>query len=494
MAIRNECRQGTSSDDILSMPKERRLDLRYKIAYGMGSIAFGIKANGFEYFLMIFYSQVMGVSAYLVSLALLIALIVDAMSDPLMGYASDNTRSRWGRRHPFMYAAALPAVIAYYFVWNPPYGLEGDQLFPYIVAMAVLVRILFTIYEIPSSALVAEMTDDYDERTSLLSYRHLFGWAGGTLMAAFATIFLLVPTDTITNGMFNAQGYGQLGYIAATVMLLTMILSSAGTHKMIPLLRTPPAPRKQSLAQMYREVFETLASRSFLALFAARFFQGIAAGIVATLAFYLWTFLWGFSAKQIGAITLSAVLSALCAFVLAPRMSKTLGKKRGAITIGVIAFSLVPAPVLMRLLELMPDNSSSMLFPLVLGITMIDVALIITYRILFDSMIADLVEDSEIKTRRRNEGVFFSAVTFVQKLTQGIGAAVAGVLLTVSEFPVGTAPDQLSHSVFNVLGWLYVTLLFGLYLAAISCQSLYHVDREKHESNLKRLASRATSA
>ena len=85
-------------------------------------------------------------------------------------------------------------------------------------------------------------------------------------------------------------------------------------------------------------------------------------------------------------------------------------------------------------------------------------------------------------------------VALITGASRGIGAAVAGVLLTVSEFPVGTAPDQLSHSVFNVLGWLYVTLLFGLYLAAISCQSLYHVDREKHESNLKRLASRATSA
>ena len=137
-----------------------------KLAYGLGSIAFGIKNNGFDYFFLIFYSQVMGVDAYLVGVALLIAMVVDAFSDPLIGYMSDNTRSRWGRRHPFMYFAALPVALSYYFMWNPPASLSGNDLFPYIVVMAIFVRTLITVYEIPSSALVAEMTQDYDERTS----------------------------------------------------------------------------------------------------------------------------------------------------------------------------------------------------------------------------------------------------------------------------------------------------------------------------------------
>ena len=119
-----------------------------------------------------------------------------------------------------MYAAAIPASVAYYFVWNPPAGLQGDALFPYIVTLAILVRTLITVYEIPSSSLVAEMSDDYDERTSMLSYRYFFGWTGGTLMGAFATIFILVPTETISNGMFNVEGHGQVGAIAATVIFL----------------------------------------------------------------------------------------------------------------------------------------------------------------------------------------------------------------------------------------------------------------------------------
>lgn len=473
------------------MSDHRPVSIGRKVAYGFGSVAFGVKSNGFDYFFLIFYSQVMGVSAYLVSLALMIALIVDALSDPLIGYLSDNTRSRWGRRHPFMYGAAIPASVAYYFVWNPPAGLEGDALFPYIVTLAILVRTLITVYEIPSSSLVAEMSDDYDERTSMLSYRYFFGWTGGTLMGAFATIFILVPTATISNGMFNVEGHGQVGAIAATVIFLAIMISALGTHKMIPDLKPPPPARQMSVGLIYREVFETLASRSFLALFLAALFGAVASGVSTTLSFYFSTFFWGFTTEQIGLISLSVVISALMAFSISPAISKRLGKKRGAITIGLMAFTVAPAPIFLRLLGLMPENGDPALFPLVLSIIVVDVALIIAYQTLSSSMIADLVEEAEIKTQRRNEGVFFASVTFVRKVTQGIGAAVAGVLLTLSQFPVGATPDQVPESVLTTFGWLYVPVIFGLWMIMIACLSLYSVDRKKHEANLEALAQRS---
>ena len=473
------------------MSDHRPVSIGRKVAYGFGSVAFGVKSNGFDYFFLIFYSQVMGVSAYLVSLALMIALIMDALSDPLIGYLSDNTRSRWGRRHPFMYAAAIPASVAYYFVWNPPAGLQGDALFPYIVTLAILVRTLITVYEIPSSSLVAEMSDDYDERTSMLSYRYFFGWTGGTLMGAFATIFILVPTATISNGMFNVEGHGQVGAIAATVIFLAIMISALGTHKMIPDLKPPPPARQMSVGLIYREVFETLASRSFLALFLAALFGAVASGVSTTLSFYFSTFFWGFTTEQIGLISLSVVISALMAFFISPIISKRLGKKRGAITIGLMAFTVAPAPIFLRLLGLMPENGDPALFPLVLSIIVVDVALIIAYQTLSASMIADLVEEAEIKTQRRNEGVFFASVTFVRKVTQGIGAAVAGVLLTISQFPVGATPDQVPESVLNAFGWLYVPVIFGLWMIMIACLSLYSVDRKKHEANLETLAQRS---
>ena len=106
-----------------------------KLAHGFGAAAFGIKNNGFDYFLLLFYGTVIGLEQWLVGLALFIALVFDALSDPLVGYWSDNLRSRWGRRHPFMYAAALPVSLSYFLLWIPPdVGQWG--LFAYLTITA----------------------------------------------------------------------------------------------------------------------------------------------------------------------------------------------------------------------------------------------------------------------------------------------------------------------------------------------------------------------
>ncbi len=107
----------------------KKIDFRTKFFYGFGSISFGIKNNGFSYFVLFVYSSVLGLPAWMAGLALNLVLIADAITDPLVGYFSDRTRSRWGRRHPFMYAAALPVAITYYFLWTPPESLTDWELF-----------------------------------------------------------------------------------------------------------------------------------------------------------------------------------------------------------------------------------------------------------------------------------------------------------------------------------------------------------------------------
>src|SRR6476659_1021402 len=100
-----------------------------RLAYGFGNGAIGVKDNGFSYFLLMFYSQVIGLDARLVGVALTVALVVDAFVDPMVGYWSDNLRSRWGRRHPFMYASAVPLAGLYFMMWNPPGSLSQPMLF-----------------------------------------------------------------------------------------------------------------------------------------------------------------------------------------------------------------------------------------------------------------------------------------------------------------------------------------------------------------------------
>ena len=186
-----------------SQPKSN-LNFRTKFYYGFGSISFGIKNNGFSYFVLFVYSSVLGLPAWMTGLALNLVLIADAITDPLVGYYSDRTRSRWGRRHPFMYAAALPVAITYYFLWTPPESLTDWQLFSYLLVCAIIIRVFITFYEVPSVSLGPELTDNYVERTSLMSFRYFFGWFGG-LTTYNLVWFWFGPnnvTQTYSDGIF----------------------------------------------------------------------------------------------------------------------------------------------------------------------------------------------------------------------------------------------------------------------------------------------------
>jgi len=203
--------------------------------YGFGAAAYGVKNNGFSYLLMFYYNQVLDLPAYLAGFALMIAMIFDGISDPLVGYWSDNTHSRLGRRHPFMYASALPVAIAYYFLWNPLISDPTEfQLFLYLTVSAILVRFLITLYEIPSSGIVAELTDDYDERTRLLIMRYMFGWYGGLMMAVLAWAVF------IPDGARSADGFQSYGALGSVVMFIAIMGSSMGLHRYIPYLQLPP--------------------------------------------------------------------------------------------------------------------------------------------------------------------------------------------------------------------------------------------------------------
>ncbi len=471
----------------MTEPTARKAGIWTKLAYGFGSVSSGIKDNGFEYFLLLYYGQVLGVDFALVGGALLLAMVVDGITDPVVGYWSDNLRTKMGRRHPFMYAAAIPVGIAYFIVWNPPSGLSGNELFPYLLFATIAVRVCFTFYEVPASALVAELTDDYDERTTFLTYRYVFGWIGGLTIAVVALRYLLVPTEEYGSGFLNIDGYETYGLISAVMIAISVLVCAAGTHSHIPNLRQPPPARKITLGRIFSEIGETLSNRSFQGLFVAALFGCMASGVAATLNYFINGFFWEFTTRQTSLLTMVVFISALMALVLAPQVSKHMGKKRGAIAVGIIAFTGAPLPVLLRLLGLMPPNGSDLLFNIILVTTMIDVALIITYQILSSSMIADIVEESELKTGRRSEGIFFAGISFVRKLARGSGLFLASIILSVANLSRDMQPGDLSPETLTLLGTGYALGLLALWSLMIAFLFRYQINRDDHEANLEAL-------
>lgn len=467
-----------------------------KLAYGAGAVAFGVKDNGFAYFLLIFYSQVIGVDARLVGLALSIALFVDAFVDPIIGYWSDNLRSRWGRRHPFMYASAIPIAALYFLLWDPPAGWSEQSLFWYLLVLAIAIRVLVSIYEIPSTAMAPELTDHYDERSTLLSWRSYFGWTGGNAMTVFmfTVLFAMYVTDKIPNGQFNRDAYEVYGIIASVLILISVLVSGLGTHERIATFRPAPPKRKLTPWTIFKEIFETLGNRSFIALFIAAIFGAVASGLSAALAFYFFTYFWKFTTAQSGLVTSGVFVSAIIGAVLAPIVSRTLGKKRGSIIIGLVAFLGSPLPVVLRLTHVLPEELTPGVFWFVFFATMIDVGLIICFQILSGAMMADLVEQAELKTGRRSEGIFFAASAFIRKVVNGLGLILATFVLTMAGLKAGADPTQVSADTVWRFGAYYVPTILSLWLAMLAVMSAYSLSREGHEQNLKALADKQKAA
>jgi glycoside/pentoside/hexuronide:cation symporter, GPH family len=468
-----------------------RPSLRTRLAYGVGAVAFGVKDNGFSFFLLLYYNQVLGLPQASVGLAIMLALILDAFSDPVVGYLSDHTRSRWGRRHPFMYAAALPVAVSYYFLWSPPAGLAGRELLAYLIVMSVLVRTLITVYEIPSSALAAELTDHYDERTTILGFRYFFGWWGGLGMAILAYAVFLQPDATHPVGVLNPDGYRGYAAAASAIMLAAILVSAVGTHGHIPHLRRAPAHRPHGVRATAAELRETLANRSFLMLFGAAMFGSMAAGLMAALNIYFNTYFWELTSDQISVLVLGNFVSATVALGLAALLTRRIGKRRAALLSAGTALVLGPAPVALRLLGAFPANGSPALVPTLFVANVALVTLFITASIVVASMVADVVEDSEVVTGRRSEGVFFAANSFVQKAVSGIGIFSSTLLLTAIGFPRDAKPGEVDPAVVRNLGLVFVPVLVVLYTVMMTFLGAYRIDRGRHEDNLRRLSERA---
>lgn len=434
-----------------------------------------------------FYTQIIGLPAPLVGLALTLALVLDAILDPVVGYWSDNFHSKWGRRHPFMYASAIPVAVSFFLLWTPPAAWSEEALFWYLLTFAVLTRAALTFFETPNAALAPELTRDYDERSTLQSWRNFFGWTGGNAMTVlmFFFVFPAFATPAIPNGQFNREAYIVYAWVAAGLMLVAILASSLGTHRHIARL-TAPAQRRMTIAGVFREIFETLFSKSMGAIFLTAVIASAGLGLSQSLSAFMSTFFWRLQPVQIGVITLVIFVSAAIGAALAPVLTRRFGKKTGIIAVGALGLATSPVAILLRLTGVIqPGTEAAFWVVLVQG--QVDVILVVAQQALLMSMVSDLVEQAEVKTGRRSEGVFFAANTFVMKVTTGIGVMAAGVVLALAQIPPGAAPDQTPDAALVTLGWWYLPAVSLLRLLMILSILPYAVNRRRHEENLEKL-------
>ena len=457
--------------------------MRLKLIAGFGAVAFGVKDIGFSFFLLIFYNQVLGMDAGTVSLALLIALLVDAVVDPIIGNLSDRTYTRWGRRLPWLYAAPVPLAFVWVLLWSPPDGAAPS--FAELVGIAIGVRVLLSACEVPSISLVPELTADYDERTTLFRYRYLSGWMGGLLTMVLAyTVFMPGP-----QGLLVRDGYHAFGIFGAGLMVVSVIGSAIGLHPLVA--RLPDhKPSPFSLSGVFGEIVEAFSERSFLIFAAGGLAAYIAQGMTFSMTNYLNLFVWQLSKAQLMLYPVLLFASVVLMFVIVGPMHRRFGKAGSAGLSALMAAVIGMVPYALLLAGIWPQPGSNASTAGFYGFLLFGNTLGIVALVSATSMIAEIIEAFEERTGRRAEGSFYSGNWLIQECATGAGLFITGQIVAVAGLATNAAPGSVPPEVIATL-----VLCFGgasLTLAAVSAfwLSRFPISREQHEARLTRLAHR----
>jgi len=462
---------------------------RTKFAYGLGQIGEQVKNQGFGAFLFFYFTQVLGLSGSLAGTAILIALVFDAVTDPVAGSLSDNWKGSRGRRHPFMYAAALPLGITYVILFNPPaYSQTG--LFIWLTVFAIAVRGAMTLYHVPHLAMGAELSDDYQERTSIVAWRTMLAVVGGGLVTIASYRLFFPETAQFENGMLNPDGYSRYSVFAAVIMIVTIWYSAYGTRDRIPELpKAPESPERFSFRRIVTEFGSAWENISFRSLFVGFTLFGIFFGVLGTLGTHVNVFFWEFGTGQLQFL----VLPALIGFALGSALVGPLHKrfdKLPTLMFGCIASAFVGnAAIVLRLLGAFPENGSPWLLPVVFMLLLINTTIAATSFVSAGSMMADVAEQHVLRSGKAQQGIFFSATSFSGKLASGFGHFIAGVGLDWIAFPLESKPSEVSSEAIQSLGLL--NLSAGLItIVAIWVFRYYAIDRDVQLETRRALVDR----
>ena len=460
-----------------------------KVSYGVGQAAEGIKNAAFNVFVFFYYTQVLGLPTVYTGIAIGIALAVDSITDPLIGSLSDNWQGSNGRRHPFLYVSILPLGLFFIGLFNPP-ELEEFTLFLWLTVFSVGTRAMMTLYYVPHVSLGAELSEDFNERTEVVAYRYFFSYVGGIL--TYIIGFVVYFPDT----QFNVEAYAPFGLTLSLLMMASILITALGTKRRIPHLPASRINREsvsilRVLHKTLLEIRSALTNRSFRWLFAGVLIVFAMVGVDNALNLHMNTYFWElqgggnlffFAATPVGALIGTALASPLTRWF----------DKKPSVIIGTLCWALCQViPVVLRLLGWFPENGTSELLYSLIVIKFIQGLGVVQALIAFNSMVADVVDEHELITGLRQEGIFFSSVSFSNKMTSGIGTVAAGFALALIDWPTGAAVQTAADIAPETIAWLgliYGPIVSGFALVSAYCYSKYGLNRQRHAEIVEELA------
>jgi glycoside/pentoside/hexuronide:cation symporter, GPH family len=472
-----------------------KVSLSTKIFQAVGALPEALKSFAFSTFLLFFYNQVLGVNAFKASVVIATALIIDAVFDPLIGSFSDGLKTRLGRRHLLMYLSAAPIGIGLYLAFSPPVGLSETPLLAWLFATVVLTHISMSLFVVPWTALFAEFSDDYVERTAIVTWRYAVGTFGMVAFTLSAWHYVFASPNGHTPGQLNPHAYALFAPVVALSTVAAVLLTTELTRREIPYLLQPVnATPRFSLSRVWRDIASTFVNRDFLILFIGALTTAGVTGTTDTLGIYVQTYFWGLAAEQIQWFSF-AILGALAAFATLSLLNRMFDKK--ALLLWTFAVLIIDGMgvIGLRLLNVLPPNGSTVLLVILIVNETFRAFLATVLGIMFVSMLADTIDVQELNTGRRQEGIFAAALAFSGKATAGVGAIIAGFLLQqVVRWPAHANPHTIDPAAVTRLGLMAGVLVPLLLVIPFTLGTRYSITRESHQRIREELDRRRETA
>ena len=458
--------------------KQVTIPVSDKIGYGIGNFATGISIQVIGAYLVFFSTAILHLPGALVGLIVSIGIVWDAVTDPVMGYISDHTKSRrFGRRHLYVIIGAIGMAVVNYFIWVVSDSGSVALKFTVMLVLILLMKTFMTIYTTPYTALGAEMSTDYDERTSIQGIKTIFFLLGLVFVTVFGLYVIFQPTAGYPVGQLNPAAYPMLGLTTSVLILVFGLACFYGTRKYIPILQASHKPPEQSfhLKNMIVDMIRIFKNLPFRSVAFAYMFNNLASAVVSNLGLHVFTYTFSLDSQKIAVIVGVQFATSILGQPLWTVITKKIDKKnalRLAIAISIASSILFALLVLYRGIV-----SQNVLFFLPFSILagfglggMFTVPL---------SMIADVIDQDELKSGERLEGIYFGSLTLFYKFSQSITLVLVGFLLDILKFD-STRAEQLPATAVS-LGLFFAIGSFVAFVCAYVSIGYYNLNRQKIE-------------
>lgn len=460
-----------------------------RLAFGVGSAAESLSIYTVGAISMLFYNQVLGLDILLAGLVPTISIFSDAISDPLLGSLSDRWRSKWGRRHPFMFIAPIPIAISFWCIFSPPVGLEGGELFAWFLVWSILLRFFMTVYHVPHLAMGGELSREYTERTKIMSYNNFFYWVGGAGMLKVNQVIFFSSASVVGNKFLDPDGYPPFAISTAVVIALVLFGSAWFTRDRIPHL---PQPKEDTppftIREFWGDIVKAFHNPNYVWLMVALFSLSMMLGVRGAMSAYMNIFYFEFDANQFATVLLAgSFIGYITGFLFAARIHGRFDKRMTTVTTALLVTIFPAMPVILRMTGLFPENGDPMLVWGIVLFTALGAGAGSILNISVMSQLADIADENAAKYGFRQEGILYSARTFFAKLDNSLGHGVASVALWLMAFPKNAVPGEVPEETIYWLGLVDSPLAIVPGVIAACFYAKYRITKADYEATKAKL-------